>query len=123
MKTRMERLTAKRDRLQNLLAQCEQQIKDEQYKENLEHGRLEYEYWRNDKTKVFVEATYDNAKVYASNISVGNFVKKGDVLFVLEALKMEIPILAPQNGKITQINASVGTRVSKGDVLAVVDTW
>lgn len=50
------------------------------------------------------------------NVSVGADVKKGDILCILEAMKMENEILAPQDGKVATVIAS-GTSVSTGDLL------
>ena len=52
------------------------------------------------------------------NVSVGQSVKKGDVICVLEAMKMENDIPAPQDGVIASINVQKGASVNAGDVLA-----
>lgn len=56
------------------------------------------------------------------NIKVNNGekVKKGDVIFILEAMKMENEIVAPIDGVVVQIIAAKGSSVSTGDVLAVI---
>lgn len=123
MKTKMERLIAKRDKLQTKLSRCETQIKEEQRKEQLKSKKTEREYCACDKTKLLIESPFDAGNVYNVNVSVRDTVKKGDVLFVLETLKMEIPILAPNDGTVVQVNASVGDRVCKDDILAVIETW
>ena len=51
------------------------------------------------------------------NVSAGDAVKKGQVLLVLEAMKMENEIVAPADGKIATVNAEKGKSVSVGDVL------
>ena len=54
-------------------------------------------------------------------VSRGADVKKGDLLLVLEAMKMENPIHSPVDGKITDIFIDVGDVVQNGDVLMVVE--
>ncbi len=53
-------------------------------------------------------------------VSRGASVKKGDVLIVLEAMKMENPLHSPIDGKVTEIFVDTGDVVSSGDVLLVV---
>ena len=50
-------------------------------------------------------------------VSKGTRVKKGDVLVILEAMKMENEIMAPADGVITQVFTSKGASVSTGDAL------
>lgn len=50
----------------------------------------------------------------------GSEVKKGDVIMILEAMKMENEILAPQDGKILSIEVTEGSSVNTGDILAVM---
>ena len=56
--------------------------------------------------------------ILAVKVSVGQQVKKGDVICVLEAMKMENDIPAPQDGVIASINVQKGASVNAGDVLA-----
>lgn len=54
-------------------------------------------------------------------VSAGQAVKKGDVICVLEAMKMENDIPAPQDGVIASINVQNGASVASGDVLASIN--
>ena len=56
-------------------------------------------------------------KILAVKASVGQAVKKGDVVLVLEAMKMENEILAPQDGTVASVNVNKGDTVNSGDVL------
>ena len=53
-------------------------------------------------------------------VSVGQAVKKGDVICVLEAMKMENDIPAPQDGTIASVNVTKGATVSAGDVIVTL---
>lgn len=52
-------------------------------------------------------------------VSEGQALKKGDVLFILEAMKMENEIMAGHDGTVVKITVSKGTSVKTGDCLAL----
>lgn len=54
------------------------------------------------------------------NVQVGQTVKGGDILVVLEAMKMENEIPSPVDGKVLQVAVSKGATVNTGDVLVVL---
>ena len=54
------------------------------------------------------------------NVTSGQAVKKGDVMFILEAMKMENEIVAPEDGVVKQILAQKGATVDTDEVLAVI---
>ena len=58
--------------------------------------------------------------ILAVKKNVGDAVKAGDVIVVLEAIKMENDIVAPCDGTVKSINAPKGTTVNTDDVLAVI---
>ena len=53
--------------------------------------------------------------------TVGQAVKKGDPVVMIEAMKMETPIPAPQDGTIASINTQQGATVASGDVLVTMN--
>ena len=55
--------------------------------------------------------------ILAVNVAAGDMVKKGQVLMILEAMKMENEISAPQDGTIASIDVRKGDTVNSGDVL------
>lgn len=55
--------------------------------------------------------------IVAVKVKVGDTVNSGDVLCVLEAMKMENEIMAPQAGKVVAVSATQGSAVNTGDVL------
>ena len=57
-------------------------------------------------------------KVFKVEASVGQAVKAGDPVIILEAMKMEIPVAAPQDGTVASIDVAVGDVVEAGATLA-----
>jgi glutaconyl-CoA/methylmalonyl-CoA decarboxylase subunit gamma len=57
-------------------------------------------------------------KILSVKASVGASVKKGDIILVLEAMKMENEIQAPSDGTIASINVNEGSMVETGELLA-----
>ncbi len=53
--------------------------------------------------------------------NVGQAVKKGDSVVIVEAMKMEIPVVAPQDGTVASINVAVGDAVEAGALLATLN--
>ena len=60
-------------------------------------------------------------KILGVKASVGQAVKRGDVIIVLEAMKMENEVVAPEDGTVASINVSEGASVESGDVLATLN--
>ena len=60
-------------------------------------------------------------KVFKVEAKVGQAVKKGDAVIILEAMKMEIPVVAPQDGTVASIDVAVGDAVEAGAVLATLN--
>lgn len=60
-------------------------------------------------------------KIFKVEASVGQAVKKGDAVIILEAMKMEIPVVAPEDGTVASIDVAVGDTVEAGAVLATLN--
>ena len=58
--------------------------------------------------------------ILAVNVTAGAAVKKGDVLMILEAMKMENEIMAPCDGTVASVSVTKGSTVNSGDVLCVL---
>ena len=60
-------------------------------------------------------------KIVGVNVKVGDTVKEGDTLCLLESMKMENPILAPVDGTITQLGVSAEQVVKPGGLVAIIE--
>lgn len=60
-------------------------------------------------------------KVFKIEANVGQAVKKGDAVVIIEAMKMEIPVVAPEDGTVASIDVAVGDAVEAGALLATLN--
>ncbi len=58
--------------------------------------------------------------ILAVNVSAGQSVKKGDVLFILEAMKMENEIMSPVDGTVSAVSVTKGATVESGSHLCTI---
>ena len=60
-------------------------------------------------------------KIISVDVRVGDAVKEGDVICVLESMKMENPMLAPVDGTVVEVKVTADQVVKPGDVIAVIE--
>jgi len=60
-------------------------------------------------------------RIISVNVKPGDAVKEGDVLCLLESMKMENPILAPVNGTVSKVEIKVEQVVKPGEIIAVIE--
>ena len=60
-------------------------------------------------------------KILSIKVKVGDAVKEDDEIIILEAMKMENPIVAPVAGKIAEIRVNLNQAVETGQVVAVIE--
>lgn len=60
-------------------------------------------------------------KVFKIEANVGQSVSKGDAVVIIEAMKMEIPVVAPEDGTVASIDVAVGDPIEAGAVLATLN--
>lgn len=60
--------------------------------------------------------------VWKIETSKGDKVEEDDVIMILESMKMEIPVLAPESGTIKEFLVDEGANVSEGQAVAVIET-
>ena len=58
--------------------------------------------------------------ILSVNVKNGDAVKKGDILMILEAMKMENEILAPADGTVTSLSVQKGSTVETGTLLCAI---
>ncbi|HEY8479759.1 MAG TPA: biotin/lipoyl-binding carrier protein [Spirillospora sp.] len=68
-------------------------------------------------TEVAAELT---ANVWQVRASVGDELDEGDEIVVLEAMKMEVPVVAPRAGRLVELRVAPDDVVNEGDVIAVL---
>ena len=59
--------------------------------------------------------------ILSVNVKVGDAVKKGQVLVVLEAMKMENEIMSPVDGTVTFVGVNQGATVESGSAICVIE--
>ena len=60
-------------------------------------------------------------KIISVNVKAGDAVNEGDVICVLESMKMENPILTPVNGTVIEVHVIEDQVVKPGEVIAVIE--
>lgn len=60
-------------------------------------------------------------KVFSIDSKAGDAVKRGDTILVLEVMKMETPVVAPEDGTVASIDVTVGQAVEAGALLATLN--
>lgn len=65
--------------------------------------------------------TQMTGSVWKITVEVGQEVSEDQEVVILESMKMEIPILAPEDGVIKEIKVKVGDFVSEGDVVILIE--
>jgi len=58
-------------------------------------------------------------KIMAVNVKIGDSIKHGDIIGILEAMKMQNEIMATQDGKVSEVRVAVGQIVATGDVMVI----
>lgn len=65
-------------------------------------------------------AAHITGTVWKIEKKAGDAVSEGDVIVILESMKMEMPVEAPEDGTVREIRCEEGQAVQEGDVLAVI---
>ena len=59
--------------------------------------------------------------VWKINFQTGEDVNQGDVILIMEAMKMEIPVESPASGKLKELLVSEGDQATEEDVVAIIE--
>jgi len=62
-----------------------------------------------------------SGSVWCIEVSMDQRVEAGEVLLVVESMKMEIPVEAPASGRVCEIRVEQGQSIEEGDILVVLD--
>ena len=65
-------------------------------------------------------AAHITGTVWKIEVKVGDSVSEGTTLVILESMKMEMPVEAPEDGKVTSIEVTEGQAVNEGDTLVTM---
>jgi acetyl-CoA carboxylase biotin carboxyl carrier protein len=65
-------------------------------------------------------AAHITGTVWKIEVKVGQTVAEGDTLVILESMKMEMPVEAPEGGEVKEIRCAEAQAVNEGDVLVVL---
>jgi len=60
-------------------------------------------------------------KIIEVKVEVGDTVNENDELIIIEAMKMEMPIVAPISGKVTEVKCKKGDSIATDDLLMVIE--
>jgi biotin carboxyl carrier protein len=116
---KLEKLQRKRDKLAEKLAEYDRLIEVEKRKTEALHkmcvGSPEL-----NAGSVKVEASVPG-RIIKVCVRDSDFVKKGDVLMIIDSMKMELEILAPASGRVASVIPLEGTDVTVGELVAVID--
>ncbi|GAA3424970.1 biotin/lipoyl-binding carrier protein [Streptosporangium sandarakinum] len=61
------------------------------------------------------------ANVWKVLVAEGDTVEDGDTLVILESMKMEIPVIAEDDGVVVQLKVAEGDVIQEGDLIAVIE--
>ncbi len=61
-----------------------------------------------------------SGSVWKIEVNIGDRVAEEDPLMILESMKMEIPLLAPQSGTVIEIRVSEGDAIAEGDIAVIL---